>query len=235
MANLEIKISAAVDGAKKSVESLSASFKQLKNSIKQSDDSGSNFAKTKTGLQSVSTQLSDTKKQLIGLFLGLPAIGGLKQLIQLAETAKVIDARIRIATKSLAEFTAAQESVRNISLKTGTALEANAGLFAKLRVNAGLASNEALKLTEIIAKATQLDGGGAGANAAIFQLQQGLASGTLRGQELNSVLEQTPSLAKALADGLGLNIGQMRKLAEEGGLSNLFKFFGGWVGLAVRL
>lgn len=161
--------------------------------------------------------------RIVQLGAGIFAFKGLgdsvRNVVGLAEAAKQIDARLRIATKSAVEFAQAQDKIRQISINTGTALEANAGLYSKLRVNAGLAGAEALKLTDLIAKATKLDGGGAGAQAAVFQLQQGLASGTLRGEELNSVLEQTPSLAKAIADGLGLGIAEMRELAASGGLT----------------
>jgi len=56
-------------------------------------------------------------------------------------------------------------------------------------------------------------------NAALVQLGQGLASGTLRGEELNSVMEQTPRLAKAIADGLGVPIGKLREMGAAGEIS----------------
>ena len=52
-----------------------------------------------------------------------------------------------------------------------------------------------------------------------MQLGQGLGAGALRGQEFNSVIEQTPGLAQAIADGIGVPIGELRKLAEEGKLT----------------
>lgn len=179
----------------------------------------SELEKTSTSLEKMRGGLARIAHYGAGLFVFKGLGDSVRGMVQLAEAAKQIDARLKIATKSAVEFAQAQDKVRQISLATGTALEANAGLYSKLRVNAGMASNEALRLTDLIAKATKLDGGGAGAQAAIFQLQQGLASGTLRGEELNSVLEQTPSLAKAIADGLGLSIAQMRALAASGGLT----------------
>lgn len=155
-----------------------------------------------------------------------------KGLIALPEAYKSIDARLRIAADSQDDYNRSQKETTRIALTSRSSLEGVAGLYTKLKVNAGLASEDAAKLTEIIGKATQLDGGGAGADAAIFQLQQGLSSGTLRGEELYSVLEQTPSLAKALADGLGLSVDGLRALAAQGGLTaevvknSLFKMQG---------
>lgn len=172
------------------------------------------------GIQSISTQLQNTKQQLIGLFVGIPAITSfVSGFTKLAETAATVNARLKLAAESSQDFAQSQADAQRIALSAGQAYEAIAGLYSKLRVNAGLAAEDAAKLTEVIAQATQLDGGGAGAEAAVFQLQQGLAAGALRGEELNSVLEQTPSLAKAIADGLGVNIGQLRKIAEQGGLT----------------
>ena len=57
---------------------------------------------------------------------------------------------------------------------------------------------------------------GASAQAALVQLTQGLASGTLRGEELNSVLEQTPMIAQTIAEYMGVTTGEMRELASEG-------------------
>src|SRR5690606_1629264 len=53
----------------------------------------------------------------------------------------------------------------------------------------------------------------------LVQLSQGLATGTLRGQDLNSVLSQAPRLAQAIADGLGVTVGRLRELGAEGKLS----------------
>ena len=54
------------------------------------------------------------------------------------------------------------------------------------------------------------------AKAALTQFGQALASGQLRGEELNSILEQTPALAKAIAQGMGITVGQLRSVAAEG-------------------
>ncbi len=63
---------------------------------------------------------------------------------------------------------------------------------------------------------------GASANesqAALLQFGQALSAGVLRGEELNSVLEQAPALAKTLADGMGITVGQLRTLGQEGKLT----------------
>ena len=84
----------------------------------------------------------------------------------------------------------------------------------------GLSEQKRLQITEAINKAIIIGGGSAASNqAALVQLGQGLASGQLRGQELNSILEQSPRLARMIAEGMGLQIGQLRTVAAEGGLT----------------
>ncbi|EMF0715597.1 tape measure protein, partial [Acinetobacter baumannii] len=58
------------------------------------------------------------------------------------------------------------------------------------------------------------------ADAALVQFGQALASGTLRGEELNSVMEQTPALAKAIAQGMGITVGELRSVAAEGKITS---------------
>ncbi|WP_082178072.1 tape measure protein, partial [Acinetobacter baumannii] len=57
-------------------------------------------------------------------------------------------------------------------------------------------------------------------DAALVQFGQALASGTLRGEELNSVMEQTPALAKAIAKGMGITVGELRSVAAEGKITS---------------
>ena len=172
------------------------------------------------GVRSISEQLDTMRNLYIGLVGVLPRVAaGAAGAVRLAEAYQQANARLKNAADGVADFAQSQAAVNRIAISARQPLESVAGLYSKLRTNAGLASNDAERLTETLAKAVQLDGGGASAEAALFQLQQGLASGILRGEELNSVLEQAPSLAKAIADGLGVPVGALRQLAEQGRLT----------------
>src|SRR5699024_8635005 len=85
----------------------------------------------------------------------------------------------------------------------------------------GLAQGEVLSITRTINEAIKLSGGSAAsADAAITQLIQGLQSGVVRGDEFNSIMEQSPRLAQAMADGLGVTRGELRAMAMDGKLSS---------------
>lgn len=134
---------------------------------------------------------------------------------------KGLENRIKLVTDGVEGLQAAQEGVFNAAQKTGTSFAASADLYIRLARSArnyGYEQNQVLQVTESIQKAMVISGdaGSAGAKAALFQLGQGLQSGTLRGQELNSVLEQAPRLAEAIAAGMGIDPGKLRERAEAG-------------------
>lgn len=160
----------------------------------------------------------------LGAALGVVSAGAVvRAAVEQADAFTNLNARLRLVTASAGEFATAQVRVFEIAQSTRTGLADTATLFGNLaRSTEGLGKSqqEVLGVTEAINQAIQVSGTNAqGAAAALVQLGQGFASGTLRGEELNSVLEQAPRLAKAIADGLGVPIGQLRKLGEEGKLT----------------
>ncbi len=186
------------------------------------------LGKTRAGLVSISEQLSLAKTQFGAFIAAQLGLSTVKQVGQIADDYKNLEARIRLATGAGANFTTGFEGVVEIAKRTNSNLENTGNLFAKLTEtgkSAGLSTQSAiaqsLRLTETINQAVQLSGASAGASsAAITQLIQGLQSGVLRGDEFNSVMEQAPRLAKALSDGLGVTTGELRKMAEAGSLSS---------------
>lgn len=134
-----------------------------------------------------------------------------------------IASRMRLATKSAEEFATAQAEVFAIAQKTGTGLAATAELYGSLARNTeelGASQAQVLDVTRTISQAMVVSGASAqSAQAALVQLGQAFASGTLRGEELNSVLEQSPRLARAIADGLGVTVGALRALGQDGALT----------------
>ena len=135
-----------------------------------------------------------------------------------------IENRIALVTGRTEELRKTFGSLQGISRKTRTDLTSTADLFNRLARSTksiGVSNSEVLKATEAIQKAVTISGTTAeSAAAALFQMGQGLAAGALRGQELNSVLEQIPRVAQAIADSLGVGVGELRAIAAEGGLTS---------------
>lgn len=195
-------------------------------------DAGATMVRThrqiSDGVESISQQLG----RLQGFFAGLAGLQGFKSmatdLAQTADQVNNLQARLKLVTGEGESFSTAWAGVRDVALRTNSALEETGTLFSRLAQagrDAGQstadASANALALTETINQAIQLSGAGAQASsAAITQLVQGLQGGVLRGDEFNSIMEQSPRLARALADGLGVTTGELRKMAEAGLLTS---------------
>ena len=78
-------------------------------------------------------------------------------------------------------------------------------------------TKEIVQFAEQLNKQLALSGAsGQAAQAAILQMEQGLASGVLRGDELNSVMEQAPAIARAIADYLQVDMGKLREMGAQG-------------------
>ena len=180
--------------------------------------------KLRDGLESVSVQLANAKSELLQL-VGIGAgVQGVKDISALADSYKNLEARIKLTTGEGKAFDTAFTGVFDVAKRTSSAVEETGLLFTKLAEagkTLGVSQSEALKLTETINQTIQLSGASAEASkASITQLVQGLQSGVLRGDEFNSVMEQSPRLAKALGDGLSVTTGELRKMAEEGKLTS---------------
>lgn len=179
------------------------------------------------GVASISTQLQRVQNVMIAL-QGGGFLGGLvKDLAQTADEYTALSGRIGLAAGEGRAFEAAMAGVQRVAIDTRSDLEATGTLVTKL-IDSGKAAglsqqqalNQALDLTRTINQSIQITGGGAeAAKAAITQLTQGLQSGVLRGDEFNSVMEQAPRLAQAMADGLGVTKGELRAMAEQGALT----------------
>ena len=97
-------------------------------------------------------------------------------------------------------------------------------MVGKLGTMAGEAfssNRELVAFAEQLNKQFALSGTGAqGIQAAMLQLTQAMSSGVLRGEELNSVLEQAPTIAQTIARHMGVTVGEMRELASQGRITS---------------
>lgn len=147
-----------------------------------------------------------------------------KQVLDQVNAYQGLTNKLRLVTKGSDDLLKTQEALFMVAQDSRGALEATTDLyfrFAKTTDKLGLSQQELLDITESTNQAVALSGTTSeGASAALFQMGQGLAANALRGQELNSVMEQTPRLAQAIADGMGIELGALRKVAEQGKLTS---------------
>jgi tape measure domain-containing protein len=162
--------------------------------------------------------------QRMGTVLGAVAGTALTRgFVQLADSVTVLRNQLALSTGSIQQAEVAYGALFQIAQRSRTSFTELGATFASISRatgELGISQGRLLAVTEAIGNAIAISGGSAaGAQAALMQLSQGFASGTLRGEELNSVMEQTPRLARAIADGLGITIGQLRQMGQEGKLT----------------
>lgn len=155
-----------------------------------------------------------------GLIAGSMSIGS---LVAQADAYATIASRLRLVTSTAAEFNAAQQAVFSIAQSSFQPLTATAELYQRIATNQrelGLSGQQVAGIVGTISKTMAISGASAAsANAALIQLGQAFASGVLRGEELNSVMEQAPALAQAIAAGMGKSVGELRTLGAAGKLT----------------
>ena len=153
---------------------------------------------------------------------GLASLG--KSIIATSDEYAKLAGRIRLAIGEQESLAAVQASLLAVSQATRQDLSVSSELFARLALNlkdTGTSTQELISLTETLGQAVAISGASTTeASAGLLQLSQGLASGVLRGEELNSILEQTPRIAQAIAAGMDVPIGKLRELGKAGALTS---------------
>ena len=144
----------------------------------------------------------------------------IKNIIELADTMTQTRARLNLITGDLEKTAALQDQIMASANRSRASYQTTADAVAKMGIMAKDAfgsTDELVAFTELINKQFTIAGASAaGQEAAMLQLTQAMASGVLRGEELNSIFEQAPTIIQTIADYLGVPIGQIRQMASEG-------------------
>ncbi|MDC5559284.1 tape measure protein [Acinetobacter baumannii] len=166
-------------------------------------------------------RMSVATRALAGYMAGLVTVSS---AISKMDTYTGLQNRLKLVTNNQVELNKATEDTFRIAQKTYSAWDSVLQVYQRFSDNAktlNLTMDDTARLTETVSKAVAISGASAeAADAALVQFGQALASGTLRGEELNSVMEQTPALAKAIAKGMGITVGELRSVAAEGKITS---------------
>ena len=219
-----VALEGADEGLKRAITSAERSLGGFGSSAKTAGDkAAAGVAEVKAGMNAFGDQVAKAKTQLLAFLTINWASGKVQEIVQIADAWNMMSARLKLATAGSREYTVAQKELFAIAQRIGVPIQETATLYGKLQQAVRMLGGEqqdALSLTESISQALRISGASATeAQSSLLQFGQALASGVLRGEEFNSVVENSPRLAKALADGLNVPIGRLRKLAEEGRLT----------------
>ena len=160
-------------------------------------------------------------KKYIGSALAAISV---QKIIDLADTMTTTRARIDLMNDGLQTTDELQSMIMASANRSRAAYQTTADAVSKMGIMAkGAFGNNAelIQFTELINKQFTIAGtSAAGVDAAMLQLTQAMSSGVLRGEELNSIFEQAPTIIQTIADYLGVPIGQIRAMAAEGQITS---------------
>lgn len=187
---------------------------------KEAQRATESYSQSQKAAAASTNTLTNSIRNLIGGYVGLQ---GLRAVLNLSDTITSTTARLDMMNDGLQTTAELNNMIWQSAQRARGSYAETAAFVAKLGNLAGDAfdsNQEIIAFAEQINKQIVLSGASATeASAALLQLTQGLSSGALRGEELNSVLEQTPMIAKTIADYMGVTTGEMRELASEGAVT----------------
>jgi tape measure domain-containing protein len=147
------------------------------------------------------------------------SVSALRAYVDITDTAKKMEAQLRLATSSQDEFNKAQEDTFRIAQNAQAPVEDVVATYARLApaLDQIGRKKDAAAVVDTLTKALRINGATtAETSSTLIQFSQAMGSGVLRGQEFNSVAEAAPPLLRAFADGLGVPVGALRAMAAEG-------------------
>jgi len=191
----------------KTLKELSRGFNTVNKSIKETTTAVDGFRRAFLAIQGLN-------------FAGI----GFKELTNLSDTYQKLSDRITVFEGSQIKATQTLQGLAQVADNTRSSIQGVATIYSRLALSldeSDLKSRDLLFITEQLQNSFRLSGSTAAeATAATIQLSQGLASGTLRGQELRSVLESNAVIGGLLSKQLGSTRGNLLKLAEAGKITS---------------
>lgn len=170
-------------------------------------ESGSNAA----------SNLMNHIKTLAGAYIGMQ---GIKSLVGLSDQNTSTNARLKLVVDDGGSVAALEKKIRESALRSRADYFDTAQSMAKLQMNSGnvfKGNNETIAFLEQVNKQFAIGGASAQEQSyAMTQLTQAMASGTLRGQDLHSVLEEAPMLARTIEKYMKIPTGSIKQYAEQG-------------------
>lgn len=201
-----------------------ANFDRASSAVSRASGQVDNFNRKQQQAQNEAKGVANawgSVKKYIGS--ALAAISAQK-IIDLADTMTTTRARIDLMNDGLQTTDELQSMIMASANRSRAAYQTTADAVSKMGIMAKDAfgnNAELIQFTELINKQFTIAGtSAAGVDAAMLQLTQAMSSGVLRGEELNSIFEQAPTIIQTIADYLGVPIGQIRAMAQEGQITS---------------
>lgn len=197
------RLQSELAGVRSEVQKMSDDFDQLSQSMQ--------------GAQPPADNLVGTLKRIGAAVIGSQIVKG---VVGLSDGLTQTTARLNLMTDGLQSTADLQEMIYQSALRSRGVYMDTAAAVSKMGILAGDAFNsneETIAFVEQLNKQFKIAGTSAeGQAAAMLQLTQAMGAGVLRGEELNSVFEQAPTIIQAITDYLGVTTGELRNMAADG-------------------
>lgn len=178
----------------------------------------STMARMQQPLVNLRSSLGFLQSGLASVAAGL----GVTAVVQYMDAWSRMTGRLAAAKVPMEDIADIQNKIVEIAIRSRTPLEAVGNLYSRIARSSealGVSQEEVGRATEIIAMALKTSGATAQeTTSSLIQLSQALQKGTLNGDELRSILEQSPPLANAIAREFGTTVGNLQKMGAEGKL-----------------
>jgi len=211
----------SIEEARRATEQAALEVIQLGNHIEQNEDHQENFNRTVRNGSSAMDGLTKKVAGLVATYVSLQTIGN---AMELSDEMTQTTARLDMMNDGLQTTAELQQMIYQSAQRSRGSYQESADAVAKMGVMAKDAFNsnaELVAFVEQLNKQFTIAGTSQeGVSAAMLQLTQAMSSGVLRGEELNSVFEQAPTIIQTIADYLNVPIGTIREMAAEGQITS---------------
>lgn len=211
----------AIEEARRATEQAALEVIQLGNDIEQNQDHQENYNRS---VRSGASAMDGLTKKVAGLVATYVSLQTVSEAMDLSDTMTQTTARLDMMNDGLQTTEQLQQMIYQSAQRSRGSYQESADAVAKMGIMAKDAFNsnaELVAFVEQLNKQFTIAGTSQeGVSAAMLQLTQAMSSGVLRGEELNSVFEQAPTIIQSIADYLDVPIGQIREMAAEGQISS---------------
>lgn len=211
----------AIEEARRATEQAALEVIQLGNDIEQNQDHQENYNRS---VRSGASAMDGLTRKVAGLVATYVSLQTVSKALDLSDTMTQTTARLDMMNDGLQTTEQLQNMIYQSAQRSRGSYQESADAVAKMGIMAKDAFNsnaELVAFVEQLNKQFTIAGTSQeGISAAMLQLTQAMSSGVLRGEELNSVFEQAPTIIQSIADYLDVPIGQIREMAAEGQISS---------------
>jgi len=176
------------------------------------------------GFAAVGSSISKIGPKLLGVTAAAATVGiAFKAVIDSTREFQTLQNQLKLVTNGTEDLARTTDKLRNMAVANRTSFAATAELYTKLKVSTeelGMSTSDVEEITTKLSQALQVAGADAGTSAGVIkQFGQAMASGVVRGDEFNSIVEGLGPALAIMARESGNTVGELRKMAMNGELT----------------